>query len=143
MGGKLFFKRQLIDASTGEYITAIAFIPEAKDKDFVKVFRLFSEKLLIDLAKKELTGAELKVLAWFLAKTVELPIQSDMWIPIRYQKLAEELGLHVETVRSCIKKLAEKGYLEQFAKRQTVFRLKPEYVYKGVLVKLKETEPDF
>jgi len=33
--------------------------------------------------------------------------------------------------------LIRKGYLEQFQKGQKIFRLKPDFVYKGVLVKYK------
>jgi len=142
MGVKLAFKKMLIDPDTGEYLPFIAFVPEAKDKDFAKVFKLFSEKLLMDLTNKAITGGELKILAWFLAKTVELPFQSDMWIPVKYSQLAEEVQLHEKVVQQYIKKLVQKGYLEQFRNRQTIFRLKPEYVYKGVLVKLKESEPE-
>lgn len=143
MGKRLFFKKMLIDAETGEYITAVAYIPEAKDRDFAKVYKLFSEKLLQDLAKGELTGGELRLLAWFLAKTVQLPVQSDMWIPVKYGDLAKEVQLHEVVVKRYIRRLVEKGYLEQFAPRRAVFRLKPDYVYKGVLTKLKEAEPDF
>jgi len=143
VGKKLFFKKKVIDAETGEYITAIAFIPEPKDKEFAKVFKLFGERLLEDLANRQLTGGELKILAWFLAKTIELPIQSEMWIPVIYEKMAEEVRLNKDVVNRYVKRLVRKGYLEQLAPKRAVFRLKPEYVYKGYLVKLKEAEPDF
>jgi len=143
MGKKLFFKKELIDASTGEYLTAIVYIPEAKDKEFAKVYRLFSEKVVEDLVNRVITGGEAKILLWFLAKTVELPVQSDMWIPVDYKELGEIVGLHKDNVYKYIKQLVKKGYLEQYKNRQTVFRLKPDYVYKGVLVKYKEAEPDF
>jgi len=135
---KTFFFKDVIDADTGEVITAIAFVPEPRDKDFVKVYKLFSEKLLMDLANKVITGGELKIIAWFLAKTVELPFQSDMWIPVRYETLAEEVKLHKEVVKRYVRSLIRKGYLEQFQKGQKIFRLKPDFVYKGVLVKYKE-----
>jgi len=143
MGSKLFFKKGLIDPETGEYIVAVAFIPQPRDKGFAKVYELFERKLVEDLANGVLTGAEAKLLLWFLAKTTKLPVQADGWIAIRYEKVAEELKLHTITVAKAVRKLIEKGYLEQFAPRQTLFRLKPDYVYKGVLAKLKETEPDF
>jgi len=143
MGKKVVFKKELIDPATGEYITAIAFIPEPRDRDFAKVYKLFGEKLLEDLAKGELKGGELKILAWFLAETTKLPVQSDMWIPVSYEELANSINLDITTIKKYIKQLVQKGYLEQFKPRQTVFRLKPNYVYKGYLVKLKEVEPDF
>jgi len=143
MSKKLFFKKGLIDPETGEYIVAVAFIPQPRDKAFTKVYELFGRKLIEDLANRVITGGEAKILLWFLAKTTELPVQSEMWIPIRYEKVAEEVQLNVDVVKRYVKRLVEKGYLEQFANRQTLFRLKPDYVYKGVLAKLKETEPDF
>jgi len=143
MGKKVVFKKELIDPATGEYITAIAFIPEPRDRDFAKVYRLFGEKLLDDLAKGELKGGELKILAWFLAETIKLPVQTDLWILVDYEDLAKKVQLHKEVAKRYIKQLVQKGYLEQLKPRKTAFRLKPDYVYKGYLVKLKETEPDF
>jgi len=143
MQKKLIFKKRLIDADTGEYITAIAFIPEAKDKGFAKVYELMSRKLFEDLANKVITGGEAKLLLWFLAKTVELPVQSDMWIPVDFRKVAEEVKLSPRVVHMYVKQLVKKGYLEQFKNRHSTFRLKPDLVYKGYLVRLKESEIDF
>jgi len=143
MTKKLLFKKKLIDAETGEYITAIAFIPEERDKDFAKVYKLFGDKILRDIAERKITGGQAIILLWFLAKTVELPIQSDMWIPIDYGDLAKEIKLSPRVIRMYVKQLVEKGYLEQFKKRHSTFRLKPDYVYKGILVKFKESQPDF
>jgi len=140
---KLFFKKEVIDPETGEYLEFIAFIPQPRDKNFTKVFRLFGEKVVEDLANGVLTGGEAKLLLWFLAKTTKLPIQADGWIPVSYEELAKEVQLNKDVVRKYIKKLMEKGYLEQFKNRHPTFRLKPDYVYRGVLAKLKEAEPDF
>jgi len=140
---KLFFKKEVLDPETGEYLEFIAFIPQPKDKNFTKVFRLFGDKVVEDLANGILTGGEAKLLLWFLAETTKLPVQSAGWIPVKYEELAKTTSLGVDTVRKYIKKLVEKGYLEQFQKGQKVFRLKPNYVYRGILAKLKEAEPDF
>ena len=143
MAGKLFFKKGLIDPETGEYVVAVAFIPQPRDKGFAKVYELFERKLVEDLANGVLTGAEAKLLLWFLAKTTKLPVQADGWMFVSYEEIAKEVGLHVVSVKKSIRKLIEKGYLEQKERRQKVFRLKPDYVYKGILAKLKEAEPDF
>ena len=143
MSGKLFFKKGLIDPETGEYVVAVAFIPQPRDKGFTKVYELFERKLVEDLANGVLTGAEAKLLLWFLAKTTKLPVQADGWMFVSYEEIAKEVGLHVVSVKKSIRKLIEKGYLEQKERRQKVFRLKPDYVYKGILAKLKEAEPDF
>lgn len=134
---KRFFKQNVIIEDTGEVKEMIAIIPEAKDKKYTKVFELFSRKLLEDL---KIINGEAKLLMWFLAKTVELPYQSDMWIPVDYNKLSVELMVHKEVIKRYIKKLKQMGYIEQFQTRQKIFRIKPDFVYKGILQKYKEDE---
>ena len=129
------FQKEVIDANTGEVIKAVAFIPEAKDRGFVKVFKLFGKKVLEDLGA---LNGEAKLLIWFMAKTLELPVQSDLWVPIDYKEAAKELGTTERSIRKYIKTLKELGYLEQFKNRNTTFRLNPNFVYKGVLTKYKE-----
>jgi len=130
-----FYKQELIDARTGEVIYATAIIPDVKDnEEHAKIFRLFSEKVLEDLAGMK---GEAKLLLWFIAETTKLPYQSDLWIPVSYKKLAEELGVNERTIYKQIKKLLDLGYIEQFAPRNTTFRIKPDYLYKGVLAKYK------
>lgn len=137
--GKMFFKQEIIIPETGEVKEAIAIIPEARDKKYAKVFELFSKKLLEDLGS---INGEAKLLMWFLAKTIELPIQSDMWIPIDYEELSKELKLTRRTIETYIKKLKELGYIEQFRPRNSTFRIKPDFMYKGVLQKYKDNEAE-
>jgi len=54
------------------------------------MYELLGRKIVEDLANKVITGGEAKILLWFLAETTKLPIQSDMWIPVRYEELAKE-----------------------------------------------------
>ena len=129
------FQKEVIDANTGEVIKAVAFIPEAKDRGFVKVFKLFGKKVLEDLGA---LNGEAKLLIWFLAKTLELPVQSDLWIPVDYKEVAKELKISEVSVKRYTKKLIDLGYLEQFKNRHTTFRLNPDFIYKGVLTKYKE-----
>lgn len=137
--GKMVFRQEVIIPETGEVKEAIAIIPEARDKRYIKVFELFSRKLLEDL--KTING-EAKLLMWFLARTVELPVQSDMWIPVEYEELAKELGTSVISTKRYIKRLKELGYIEQFKERNTTFRIRPDFVYKGVLQRYKEEEAE-
>jgi len=131
------FKKEVVDPNTGEIIEAVAFIPEYKDKDFAKIYKLFSKKLLEDLGT---INGEAKLLFWFIAKTLELPTQSDLWIPVDYKEVAKELGITDRAVRKYIKRLKELGYIEQFRPRNTTFRIKPDYLYKGVLSKYKNDQ---
>ena len=131
------FKKEVVDPNTGEIIGAVAFIPEHKDKDFAKIYKLFSKKLLEDLGT---INGEAKLLFWLIAKTLELPTQSDLWIPVDYKEVAKELGITDRAVRKYIKRLKELGYIEQFRPRNTTFRIKPEYLYKGILSKYKNDQ---
>ena len=131
------FKKEVIDPNTGEVIQAVAFIPEYKDKDFAKIYKLFSKRLLEDLGT---INGEAKLLFWLIAKTLELPIQSDLWIPVDYKEVAEDIGVSVISVKRYFKKLLDLGYIEQFRPRNTTFRIKPEYLYKGVLSKYQNDQ---
>jgi len=135
--GKLVLTKEVMDLETGEVLKAISIIPETKDKNFVKVFKLFSVKVLQDLG---LMNGEAKLLMWLLAKTLELPVQSDMWIPLDYKEVAKDLGVSKRSVMNYIKKLLKLGYIEQYKRRHPTYRIKPEFVYKGILQKLKDSE---
>ena len=41
--------KKLVDLQTGEVLRSICIIPEERDGEFVKVFRLFTEKVIKDL----------------------------------------------------------------------------------------------
>lgn len=128
------FKKEVIDASTGEVIEAVAFIPEVRDRNFVKLYKVFSEKILNDLCG---LNGEAKLLCYLMAKTMDLPMQSDLWIPINYEVVANELGVSVRTLKGYFKRLKELGYIDQFKSRNTVFRIRPEFLYKGNLSKYR------
>lgn len=140
--GSYKFKKEMIDPTTGEVIDVIAIVPEARDKLFVKIFPLLGEKVIEEM---KIVNGEMKLFLWFLAKTIENPIQSEMWIPIDRKKVSEEIGISIDSVNKCLKKLLDMKYIEQYKKRTSVYRICPELVYKGSLVKYqhKETEKVF
>ena len=131
------FRKEVIDPNTGEIIEAVAFIPEHRDKDFAKIYKLFSKKLLEDLGT---INGEAKLLFWLIAKTLELPIQSDLWIPVDYNEVAKELNVSVVSIKRYFKSLLDLGYIEQYQKRQKIFRIKPDYLYKGILSKYQNDQ---
>lgn len=132
-----FYKQELVNPKTGEVVKVIGFIPEFRDEDYAKIFELFSKKVLEDLDM--LNGAS-SLLLWFIAQTTLLPYQSDLWIPVNYKELAKELGISEVSVKRHIKKLLDLGYIEQFSNRNTTFRIKPDYMFKGILTKYKNDE---
>jgi len=131
------FKKEVVDPNTGEIIEAVAFIPEHKDKEFAKIYKLFSKKLLEDLGT---INGEAKLLFWLIAKTLNLPTQSDLWIPVDYKEVAKDLNMSVISIKRYFKKLLDLGYIEQFKPRNTTFRIKPDYLYKGILSKYKNDQ---
>lgn len=131
------FKKEVVDPNTGEIIEAVAFIPEHKDKDFAKIYKLFSKKLLEDLGT---INGEAKLLFWLIAKTLELPTQSDLWIPVDYKEVARELNVSAVSIKRYFKRLLDLGYIEQYQRRQKIFRIKPDYLYKGILSKYKSDQ---
>jgi hypothetical protein len=135
MGIRITKTLELVDTTTGEVVNAIAYVPEARDKGFVKLYKLLSSKLLEDLGS---LNGEARLLLWFIAKTLELPVQSDMWIPITFEEVAKDLKVSTRTIRSYIKRLLKLGYIEQYRKKHLTFRVKPDFLYKGSLVKYKE-----
>lgn len=130
-------EKEVLDTETGEVYKVIGLLPEARDKDFLKVYKLFSEKVLQDLGSM---NGETRLLMWFIAQSINLPTQSEMWIPIDYLEVAKEIGVSKRSMHFYIKKLIELGYIEQYSKRQRIFRLKPDFVYRGILTKFKEDE---
>ena len=132
------FKKEIIDPNTGEIIEAVAFIPEHKDREeYVKLFKLFSQRLLEDLGT---INGEAKLLFWLIAKTVELPKQGDLWIPVDYKEVAGELNVSKRSVMSYFRRLLNLGYIEQFRPRNTTYRIKPDFLYKGILSKYKNDQ---
>lgn len=127
---RMFYKQDVILVETGEVIQAVAVIPEVKDKNFAKVFKLFSEKVLQDLG---IVNGEAKLLLWFIAKTVDQEVQGDMWIILDYEKVAKEIGVSIATLYNYLSKLKKLGYIEQAKPRNSIYRLKPDFMYKGVL----------
>jgi len=113
-----------------------AFIPRnPKDKEpYVKVY---GEKVLDAIRKKKLKASELEVFLWFIGKSSHKDYWHNDWINVDYEELAKELGLTSRTIRSAIKTLLKLKFIVQWKPRKTVFRLNPNYCFKGGVV-LKE-----
>jgi hypothetical protein len=114
-----------------------AFIP-SNPKDREPYTKVYGEKVLEVLRTKRLRGSELNVFLWFIGKND----WGNEWIPVNYKKLANELNISVITVKKAIKTLLELKWLIQFSPRQTVFRLNPEFVYRGGIISKIQTEKE-
>lgn len=100
------------------------------DQKFTKTFDLFHTKILEELG---VMNGEAKLLLYLLALTKNLPINTHGWISLDYQTAIEDLKTTDRTLFRYLEKLLNLGYIEQKKNKQTIFRIKPEYVYRGVL----------
>ena len=100
------------------------------DSNFTKTFDLFHTKILEELG---VMNGEAKLLFYLLALTKDLPLNTNGWIKLDYQKAINDLKASRPTLFRYIKKLVKLGYVEQMEAKQKIFRIKPEYVYRGVL----------
>lgn len=125
--------RQVVDPETGEVIDVVAVLPpEPRDREFGKYFALFGHKLLEDLG---LMNGEGKLLLYFLARVVKEPLNGDGWILLDYSEAAQTLGVSQPTLYRYLARLRDRGYLEQARPRSPVWRIRPEYVYRGTLAR--------
>jgi hypothetical protein len=139
--GKKRFKGLITEDGEVLYIDLIlnAFIPNPpKDKEpYIKVY---GEKLLELIVQKKLKNSTLNVFLWFMGKTGK-DLWNNDWINVDYNEIANELGITYRSVKNAIKELKELKIIVQWRPRQTVFRLNPEYCFKGGVIakeKMKE-----
>ena len=109
----------------------IAWVPEAKDDGFVKVYELFSRKVLSDL-RRDLNGAT-GLLFWFLAQVAGRDISTDPRIIVDPDAVCVTLDCSRPTFARHLAKLKKLGYVRQPKARQMVFFLNQGYVWKGTL----------
>lgn len=125
----------------GEFIpiefTALVYNPRGpRDKEpYTKVY---GEKILELIRDKKLKASELEVFLWFVGKNSNKDSWNNEWITVDYGELAKELGFSEWTVKMAIKTLLKLKLIVQWKPRKTVFRLNPDYCFKGgVIGKIK------
>lgn len=121
--GKTFSKQQAIDPKTGE-IKDILLIgtPEEFDKNFVKVFHAFTEKLIKDT---ELAGKAIRLLFWILSELDYGRIEFYMHIP----EVAKELNVSDKTIRNWRNILIDKGIIKKI--KPHIYQINPACIVKG------------
>jgi len=129
--------KKLVDLQTGEVFRSICIIPEERDGGFVKVFKLFTEKVIKDL---KAIGGAISTLMWFIDKIQDFPPNSDPVVVALPEEIARDLGICKRTVKRHLKILREHGYIEQVRKRHYVYRVNPRMVFKGVLRRYFKTQ---
>lgn len=132
-------KQQVLDLGTGEVLDVVALLPSRKDRDFGKFYALFANKLLEELG---LMNGEGKLLLYFLARVVDEPLQSEGWVRLDYEEAARTLGVGQRTLDRYLAKLKKRGFLEQDRPRSYLWRIRPDLVYRGSLVKYFDDRVD-
>ena len=110
-----------------------AFIPRTpKDKEpYIKVY---GEKLLRLVENRKLKASELRVFLWFIGRNSDKGAWNNEWITVDYGELAKELKLRKETIQRAIKTLKDLKLVVQWKPRQKVFRLNPDYCFRGGVI---------
>lgn len=135
---KITTHKTLFDPETGKEVPVISFIPEARDKDFVKIFKLMSMKVVKDL-QKGLNGAT-STLWWIIDKVSEFKPNDEPIVWADPKTIAKDLNISLPAVKKHIKKLKDFKYIEQIKPRQHIYKINPHFLYKGSLVQYFEKQ---
>ncbi len=122
---------------SGEFIplefTISAFIPQ-NPRDKEPYTKVYGEKVLEAIRNKKLKASELEVFLWFVAKNSNKNNWNNEWINVDYRELAKELGFSEWTIKMAIKSLLNLKFIVQWKPRKPVFRLNPDYCFKGGII---------
>jgi Firmicute plasmid replication protein (RepL). len=134
MRNKIIQNRSLfVNKDTGEEIEVIGIIPEYRDANFVKIFQVFTKKVVEDL-KIGLNGA-LYTLMWFIDQIQGMKVNQEPIIVAHPDKIAFDLNISKRTAERHLRRLEKHGYIEQVENVCHVYRINPRWVFKGVLRK--------
>jgi len=131
-------RKQYIDPKTGEIVNTIALIPEARDKNFVKVFKLMTTRVVKDL-KAGIDGA-VYTLFWLIDKVQEMQPNQDPIVITDPETIAKDLGMSKRTIYRHLITLKKYGYIKQIKKNRHIYRVEPTMIYKGTLQKYFDKE---
>ncbi len=123
--------QKLVDTETGEVVPVIGIIPEARDANFVKVFKVLTERVIKDL-KAGINGA-VYTLFWFIDQIQDMKPNQEPIVIANPEDIAEALGKSRRTINRHLKLLIEHGYIKQIMSRQFMYLVNPELIFKGVL----------
>ena len=105
------------------------------DKDFIKIFKLFSEKCLEDFG---VLNGELKLLLYMMSQLQNEPMNTDDWMHLETKVILKELNTTEPTYYKYLKSLKDLKYIEQKINRTPIWRINPNYAYRGDLVESRK-----
>lgn len=120
-----------VNLETGEVVSVIGIIPEQRDANFVKVFKVLTERVIRDL-KAGINGA-VYTLFWFIDQIQDMKPNQEPIVIANPEDIAEALGKSRRTIERHLQLLIEHDYIEQIMNRQFMYLVNPELIFKGVL----------
>ena len=125
-----------VDSETGEIVrTGYAIIVDRPngDKDFVKVFKCFTQKVLEDL---EIENGKAKLLFWFIDRVQGMRINQEPVIIATVEMISDDLKCAEISVRKWLAVLIEKGYVKRCLTPKgkilhNMYIINPGFVIKG------------
>ncbi|MDQ7032702.1 MAG: replication/maintenance protein RepL [Desulfonauticus sp.] len=136
---KIRITEERIDPQTGEIISVKQFliVDKNKDKDFIKVYKACTKKVLTDLQAHE--SIKLKMLWWFMDRLHERPF-GEPQIYVSTKELAVQLNCSEIAIKKARTFLLKEGYIIRYTEpssgkmSRNYYILNPDYVFKGNII---------
>ena len=126
-------EEQIVNPETGEIQKRLIRVWDeaeiSNDKNYVKVFNVFTEKVVRD---KDIAGKAIRLLLYIASR---LKYDDDTFY-ISPTETAKELGVRRETVQGWLKILLVKGIIRKNDRRNW-YKVNPQCVYNGIVNKIK------
>ena len=120
-------------------ITAIIGKPAQWEKDgnFLKIYPAFLKTFLDQMG---ITDSRLSLVMYIMNEAIHLQINGDNAIFLDCNKAAKVIKVSVASIYRGIKSLVDCSFLKQINPRQSVYRINPEMVYRGNLIRYYQKE---
>jgi len=129
-------------AGSGEVIETYLGIKRARDNCFVKVFPDFPEAILAAMRDKKLEGSG-DLLFYFMHRAMKSMVngtEEQIKIEATAAQIMEATGKSRRSVINHLNTLIRLGFLKQPRRGVAAYVLPPEYIYRGVLHKLRQKQ---
>jgi predicted DNA-binding protein (UPF0251 family) len=128
-------KLPLLNEETGEIVEVIAYIygrPEAKDRDFIKVFHLFAEEVLAD---PDIMKGAFRLFLYIMTEKLEA---NRLVFYMTKEEVIEKLGISKATYYLWLQALLNKGHVKRIG--PNYYTLKPRTAIIGRMADIDPLE---
>jgi hypothetical protein len=112
-------KLPLLNKETGEIVEVIAYVygrPEVRDRDFIKVFHLFTEEVLAD---PDIMKGAFRLFLYIMAEKLR---PNSLIFYMTKEEVIEKLGISKATYYLWLKALLKKGHIKRIGPNYYVLR---------------------